>query len=200
MTTPRIIVADGDYDKILTLVKAVSQRNSKPLVIPHSSVPAGNLYVRQPETDLSVPYCLAQVAKDIRVNGEISPLVGTWFRDISSDTAPNIRGHSWTNDPAEVRARSKAKSERIVTARFTVDTAELDGQRLAVYLGLALDLYKEMEARLERAGADFAKKYPDKTPKIAMLSTLPQLYLKLDGYMLEGFAGLVSGGVIEPVE
>ena len=47
---------------------------------------------------------------------------------------------------------------------------------------------------------NFAKQHPDKQYKISMMSTPPVLYLKLDGYMLEGFAAVISGGVIEPVE
>jgi hypothetical protein len=204
------LILEREYEETFQFCKALHELTRgkvRALGSPLGAFPAGNIYVKLPEELLPVPPVMVRLAKDVRLWAGSSahralPVlddIHRYFKDVAMRAFPDTDkvGIRWYYDAREFER--KTSPERLLTAKYHIDTAELDGARLGAFLGLSLGLYDEILRRISTARELFATTHEGQAGKLNVCATHPALYVHLDGFMLTAFASCLLGGGVEPV-
>jgi hypothetical protein len=155
--------------------------------VPFATVPVPH-YVRQaPIPPFTVQ--VGQVASAVRTNNvmvDLGPgqsgnallIIEAAYARLFEEDAPKVPADrvTRTRDVGGKAQRYGARAIRVLTPRFVVDVAEMDGARLAAFVGPALDLAAELNAKLADLG-----------PGQMAVVGHPTLFVKKEAYMFESF-------------
>lgn len=185
---PHAALLDDCAEELYAYYQAFSKAGGLPtsIRIPFASKPT-NFYVRQPNRE-SPPSTAALHKLSLLVQTERDGfpwyvrglLVRVWSR-INCDLI-----EAQTYQVPYLLVDGSLKPTRIVTPRFTVDIAELNGPRLAEMLaGLLHGIAQESSIFPRNELAAFGPEFEGPTTDVIKLMTPCKTELKLDAYMLE---------------
>jgi len=194
----------GDIEQIRNYILSLpaEQRCKDSLSVPHATVPTP-VYVRQMVEALPpAPRALTELASLFR-NGnqrrrdESAKALADVFDNVWLDWTPASEAKLVTVRNAGKRVEnSKAIWDRVLTPKYMIDTAELSGELLAMFLSGPPAIAAEIEKKLADAYKHFDSKYPGITPVVEMFATPPRLQVNIDAYMLEAYSWLDTAGYL----
>lgn len=204
---------EGNYlirDHLLALSPELFQPPAThPITVPFATVPL-NLYLRNCEALGRFPECplLEEVAIRLRCGGQnsideavrnlVDVFQSTWETGLKIHGATTVRrsqqvaydNYDWKTH------ESGASWDRIVSPKYTVDTAELNGRKLSLVLGQPHALAAEIVRKMAASRAYVADSGVENLGEFLFV-TPPRIQLKVDGFMLESFCWIEAAGRIK---